>query len=114
MSQLVNVAGAQLKPHLPVLLPALLEATGELESANLAYLSTRYGADADKQEMIDSVRAAVAKSHYSTETMTKVCSLEIFILYFILNYSLLKIFCSVFNMLILRSWKKLFHEFQKC
>ncbi|XP_034253765.1 proteasome adapter and scaffold protein ECM29 [Thrips palmi] len=71
VSQLVNVAGAQLKPHLPVLLPALLEATGELESANLAYLSTRYGADADKQEMIDSVRAAVAKSHYSTETMTK-------------------------------------------
>lgn len=72
VSQLVNVAGAQLKPHLPILLPALLEATGELESANLAYLSTRYGADADKQEMIDSVRAAVAKSHYSTETMTKV------------------------------------------
>ena len=72
VSQLVNVAGAQLKPHLPILLPALLEATGELESANLAYLSTRYGAEADKQEMIDSVRAAVAKSHYSTETMTKV------------------------------------------
>lgn len=71
VSQLVNVAGSQLKPHLPVLLPALLEATGELESANLAYLSTRYGADADKQEMIDSVRAAVAKSQHSTETMTK-------------------------------------------
>lgn len=69
----MNVAGAQLKPHLPILLPALLEATGELESANLAYLSTRYGADADKQDMIDSVRAEVAKSHYSTETMTKVC-----------------------------------------
>ncbi|KAJ1522342.1 hypothetical protein ONE63_002635 [Megalurothrips usitatus] len=71
VSQLVNVAGAQLKPHLPTLLPALLEATGELESTSLAYLSTRYGADADKQEMIDTVRAAAAKSHHSTETMTK-------------------------------------------
>lgn len=69
VSQLVGAAGALLKPHLPLLIPALLQATGELESAKLSYLSTMFGSQSQTQEIIDSARASAAKSHYTTETM---------------------------------------------
>lgn len=72
ISQLVTAAGKLLKPSLESLIPALLTATGELESPKLTQLSTRYGANSEAQEVIDSVRASAAKSHYTTETMTKV------------------------------------------
>lgn len=73
VSQLVNSAKATLKPNLPTLIPALLEAAGELESVGLSYLSAQYGAQSQTQDMIDSVRANVAKSHYTTQTVAKVC-----------------------------------------
>lgn len=72
VSQLVGAAGPQLKPFLPELIPALLQATGELESSKLSHLSTMFGAHAQAQEAIDSARASAAKSHYTTETMTRV------------------------------------------
>ncbi|XP_012265500.2 proteasome adapter and scaffold protein ECM29 [Athalia rosae] len=71
ISQLVTAAGKLLKPSLHSLIPALLTATGGLENPNLTQLNTRYGANPEAQEVIDSVRVSVAKSHYTTETMTK-------------------------------------------
>jgi len=69
---LVGSAGDLLKPHLPLLIPALLEATGELESRGLSQLSVQFGAEHQTQEVIDAVRASFAKSHYTTETVAKV------------------------------------------
>ncbi|XP_069674508.1 proteasome adapter and scaffold protein ECM29 isoform X2 [Periplaneta americana] len=71
ISQLVGSAGNLLKPHLPLLIPALLEATGELESRGLSQLSVQFGAERQTQEIIDAVRASAAKSHYTTETVAK-------------------------------------------
>ncbi|CAG9861828.1 unnamed protein product [Phyllotreta striolata] len=73
VSELVTSAGAQLKPFLPKLIPALLQASGEMESTKLSYLSTRLGAQQrrDAQEALDSARASIAKSHFTTETVTK-------------------------------------------
>lgn len=71
VSELVSSAGKQLKPFLPKLIPALLQATGELESAKLSYLSTMMGGQSQAQEAIDSARASIAKSHFTTETVSK-------------------------------------------
>ncbi|PSN33838.1 Proteasome-associated protein ECM29 [Blattella germanica] len=71
LSQLVGSAGSLLKPHLPVLIPALLEATGELETRGLSELSVQFGAERQTQEVIDTIRASAAKSHYTTETVAK-------------------------------------------
>lgn len=72
MSELVGEAANQLKPFLPQLIPALLQATGELESTKLSYLSTMLGAQSHAQEAVDSARASFAKSHFTTETVAKV------------------------------------------
>lgn len=71
LSELVDKSGNLLAAHLPVLVPCLLKATGELEQSKLSYMSTRYGDNSDMQEAIDSARAEVAKQHHSTETLTK-------------------------------------------
>ncbi|XP_066149370.1 proteasome adapter and scaffold protein ECM29 [Euwallacea fornicatus] len=71
VSELVDSAGQQIKPSLAKLIPALLQATGELESSKLAYLSTMMGAQTETQEVIDSARASIAKSHFATETVSK-------------------------------------------
>ena len=69
---MVTSAGSSLKPNLTTLIPSLLEAAGELESVKLSYLSAQYGAQAQSQEVIDVVRANITKSHYTTQTVTKV------------------------------------------
>lgn len=71
ISKIVGACGLLLKPHLAKLIPALLQATGDLESPALNYLSVRSGSDSNRQEVIDSVRASYAKSHYTTETVTR-------------------------------------------
>lgn len=71
LSELIESSGSLLTPHLPVLVPCLLKATGELELPKLSYMSNQLGANADAQEIIDSARAEVAKQHHSTETLTK-------------------------------------------
>ncbi|CAH1134863.1 unnamed protein product [Ceutorhynchus assimilis] len=71
VSELVNSAGKQVKPFLPKLIFALLQATGELESAKLSYLSTMMGAQTETQEVIDNARASIAKSNFATETISK-------------------------------------------
>nr|CAD7409385.1 unnamed protein product [Timema cristinae] len=72
VSQLVGVAGPLLRPHLPALIPALLEAAGEMEQRSLSQLSVMYGAQTSTQEAIDAVRAAATKTHHTTKTVTEV------------------------------------------
>jgi len=48
-------AGAALKPHLPALIPALLEAAGEAEGASANYLSVKVANDPAIQERLDMV-----------------------------------------------------------
>ncbi|CAH1974017.1 unnamed protein product [Acanthoscelides obtectus] len=71
VAELVTSAGKQLKPFLPKLIPALLQATGEMESAKLSYYSTMLGGNSQLQEDLDSARASIAKSHFTTETVSK-------------------------------------------
>lgn len=71
LSELIDSSGSLLTPHLPVLIPCLLKATGELEMPKLSYLSNQFGANSDAQEIVDSARAEGAKQHPSTETLTK-------------------------------------------
>lgn len=71
LSEIIDSSGSILAPHLPVLVPCLLKATGELEVPKLSYMSAQLGGNADVQEMFDSVRAEVAKQHHSTETLAK-------------------------------------------
>nr|CAD7576131.1 unnamed protein product [Timema californicum] len=76
VSQLVGVAGPLLRPHLPTLIPALLEAAGEMEQRSLSQLSVMYGAQTSTQEAIDAVRAAATKTHHTTKTVTE-CVLHV-------------------------------------
>ncbi|XP_048484818.1 proteasome adapter and scaffold protein ECM29 isoform X3 [Plutella xylostella] len=71
VSKLVTTAGESLKPFLPNLIPALVTAAGELESAKLSYLSTALGSDHDTREMLDDMRANAARHHYTTDTVVK-------------------------------------------
>lgn len=71
LSELIEKAGNLLATHLPILVPCLLKATGELELSKLSYLSNRFGENSDVQEAIDTQRAEIAKQHHSTETLTK-------------------------------------------
>lgn len=71
ISELIKSAGKQLKEFLPVIIPALLQATGEMESTKLSYLSTMLGGQNQAQELVDNVRANYAKQHFTTETVTK-------------------------------------------
>jgi proteasome component ECM29 len=79
---MVTTAGESLKPFLPQLIPALVQATGDLESAKLSQLSVMLGERQQTQEIVDNARAQAAKSHYTTETVAKVI-LYIFFITFI-------------------------------
>ncbi|XP_053602483.1 proteasome adapter and scaffold protein ECM29 isoform X2 [Plodia interpunctella] len=70
VSKLVSAAGESLKPFLPKLIPALVGAAGDLESAKLSYLSTAL-ADSGSREMLDDLRANAARQHYTTDTVVK-------------------------------------------
>lgn len=71
LSDIVDSSGSLLTPYLSKLVPCLLKATGELEVPKLSYMSAQLSANAEAQEMVDSVRAEVAKQHHSTETLSK-------------------------------------------
>jgi len=60
--KITKSAGILLKPHLALLIPALLEATGELEGTQVGYLSSRLANDAGVQEKLDMARIAAARS----------------------------------------------------
>lgn len=71
VSEMIDSSGELIKPHLPSLIPCLLKATGELDSAKLSYLSNMMSQQSGTQEVVDSVRAEAAKSHYTMETLKK-------------------------------------------
>lgn len=71
LSEIIDSSGSLLSPHLTRLIPCLLKATGELEVPKLSYVSAQLSANAEAQEMFDSVRAEAAKQHHSTETLSK-------------------------------------------
>ena len=60
--KITRSAGEVLKPHLPLLIPALLEATSELESKEMNYLSVKLANDVSVQEKLDLARIQSAKS----------------------------------------------------
>ena len=57
-----SAGGDLLRPHLADLVPALLEATSELEGKEVGYLATRLANDAAVQEKLDAARIAAAKA----------------------------------------------------
>ncbi|XP_053680548.1 proteasome-associated protein ECM29 homolog [Anopheles nili] len=73
LSELIDSAGVLILPHLASLVPCLLQATGELDSTKLSYLSTMVSGQSGggTQEAIDALRAEAAKQHYTMETITK-------------------------------------------
>ncbi|XP_060801096.1 proteasome-associated protein ECM29 homolog [Amyelois transitella] len=70
VSKLVTAAGESLKPFLDKLIPALVGAAGELESAKLSYLSTAL-TDSNTRDTLDELRANAARHHYTTDTVVK-------------------------------------------
>ncbi|XP_055629040.1 proteasome-associated protein ECM29 homolog [Toxorhynchites rutilus septentrionalis] len=71
ISDLIDSAGSLILPHLVSLVPCLIQATGELDSAKLSYLSTMMAGQSGTQEVVDSLRAEAAKQHYTMETLSK-------------------------------------------
>jgi len=72
LMKITKSAGPLLGPHLHVLIPALLEATSEIEGTQISLLSTRLGVDADIQEKLDSARISAASGHPTMECVTYV------------------------------------------
>lgn len=102
---MIDSAGSLILPHLSALIPCLLKATGELDSTKLSYLSTMVAGQSGTQEVVDSVRAEAAKSHYTMETLIKVnFSL---ILKLKTNVDETKFYSSASNMWIIQLWRKL-------
>lgn len=71
VSEMIDSSGQLIHPHLADLVPCLLKATGELENAKISQYSTMYSGVAGTQEIVDTVRAEAAKSHYTMETLIK-------------------------------------------
>jgi len=68
LMKITKSACSLLGPHVHVLIPALLEATSEIEGSEISYLSTRLaGSDVDIQEKLDSARIAAITSHPTME-----------------------------------------------
>lgn len=65
--QLSRSAGPALRPHLPLLFSALLDALTELESPVLNQLSVR--ADADARDRLDAARVAASRTSPAMETI---------------------------------------------
>jgi proteasome component ECM29 len=65
--KMAKSAGANLGPHLAGLVPALLEATGEMEGKEVSYLSVRMSNDPAVQERLDLARIAAARSSPTME-----------------------------------------------
>lgn len=70
LMKITKSAGPLLGPHLHILIPALLEATSEVEGSEISYLSTKLGVDADMQEKLDSARIAAITAHPTMECVT--------------------------------------------
>ncbi|GAB0097179.1 Proteasome-associated protein ECM29 homolog [Sergentomyia squamirostris] len=71
LSDIIDTAGDSITIHLPLLIPCLLQATGEVEIDKLSYLSTRYADQSEAQEVVDTMRAEVAKQHHTMVALNK-------------------------------------------
>lgn len=71
VSEMIDETGTTILPHLSQLIPCLLQATGELEGNKMSYLSTRYSAQNDIQDAVDSIRAEAAKQQNTMQTLSK-------------------------------------------
>lgn len=71
ISEMIDSTGNLIQPHLPILIPCLLRATGELDSAKLSMLSNMVSGQGGSQEIVDSMRAEEAKNHYTMNTLKK-------------------------------------------
>uniref|UniRef100_A0A1B0CSE0 Proteasome-associated protein ecm29 n=1 Tax=Lutzomyia longipalpis TaxID=7200 RepID=A0A1B0CSE0_LUTLO len=71
LSDIIDSAGDSIAPHLVLLIPCLLQATGEVEIEKLSYMSTRFGDQSEVQEVVDTMRAEVAKQHHTMVAIGK-------------------------------------------
>lgn len=71
VSELIDSSGSLIQPHLDILIPCLLKATGELDSVKLSYLSNMFGSDVRTQEAVDTIRADMAKQHHTMDALNK-------------------------------------------
>lgn len=72
LSELIDSSGEDMTQNLPLLIPCLLKAAGELETPKLSYMSNQLsGGNSQHQEEIDSLRAEFTKQHQATEIMSK-------------------------------------------
>ncbi|KAK3091483.1 hypothetical protein FSP39_020174, partial [Pinctada imbricata] len=69
MLKISKNAGSLLKPHIPILVTALLEAVSGLEPQVLNYFSLRVGDNQATQERLDSARIAASKMSPMMETV---------------------------------------------
>ncbi|XP_037090665.1 proteasome adapter and scaffold protein ECM29-like [Pollicipes pollicipes] len=69
--KLARTAGPQLRPHLRLLVPALLEALSTLESSAVRQVSVAFGQQADTQEVIDRGRLGITKDSAMFRTLTQ-------------------------------------------
>ncbi|XP_063697227.1 proteasome-associated protein ECM29 homolog [Culicoides brevitarsis] len=71
VSELIESSGSLIQPHLDILIPCLLKATGELDSVKLSYLSNMFGSDSRTQEAVDTIRADMAKQHHTMDALNR-------------------------------------------
>lgn len=71
VSEMIESSGSLIQPHLDILIPCLLKATGELDSVKLSYLSNMFGSDVRTQEAVDTIRADMAKQHHTMDALNK-------------------------------------------
>ncbi|KAL7023749.1 hypothetical protein ACKWTF_012762 [Chironomus riparius] len=71
ISEMIDSTGSLIQPHLPILIPCLLRATGELDNTKLSMLSNMVSGQGGSQEIVDSMRAEEAKNHFTMNTLKK-------------------------------------------
>uniref|UniRef100_T1J5P2 TOG domain-containing protein n=1 Tax=Strigamia maritima TaxID=126957 RepID=T1J5P2_STRMM len=67
--KLSKQAGPLLKPHLPILMVALLESLSSMEASELNYFSVRFSTEANQQEAFDSARVGITNDSPMMDTI---------------------------------------------
>lgn len=92
VSQLIVNCGEKLKGDLAKLIIALLKGADKVETPTMSMLSVMSGANPNTQEIIDSHRAASARTLSSSDVLSKVSKIQCKIII----YSKILFFCSSF------------------
>lgn len=72
VAEMIESSRDLIKPHLPELIPCLLKATGELDSAQLTQLANQVTASQSDRDAVDALRASVAKQNHTMDALAKV------------------------------------------